>query len=573
MVLKKPPAMAIAKKYIKANVMFKFCFKNFTYKHRHLVVWVLLFAVSIQIVTASEIYRSHIKNGLLFASSITFTLLICSAVIISKRRFKNYRLKLASVLTLVYATAICFGIIYPIAYGNIRYGNILSFEGETSTIYGVAASEPTVSSSGSSIGIEVKTLYIKSDNRESEKAERIMLYLPNSPKNANIKSGSEIYFTAGLNKPVKKISNFNYRNYLMSRGCAVTAQTGACEFYEADKNTAAKFMKLSRTTRAKVKEYTENILSDSDEQALLQGILLGIKDSFSNELMNDMSDSGLMHIAAVSGLHIMFLSTVLAFLLKLFGRRLRSIIIIIVLFVFAYIADFTPSVLRAVIMVSVILLGNILMRDADAVTSLFFAAFVLLLCNPYILYSAGFLLSFSATLSILIYLKPMSVWGKFAADKLTDKIYNDKLKLRCNRTIRYFLEVIIVPLSCQILICPVSAYIFDKISLAAIILNIIVIPCTMIIFVAGLFNFALYLLVPAAAKFIGFVMLHIPLAIIRICAEKAADMPLKIVPLQTPGIITFVVYAFLCMVLYYVLAFYGEKRLKLLTNSKTIDKY
>lgn len=539
-----------------------------------MAVWVTLFAAAMWFAASFELYRAPHRRAILCTAIIFFVLLIFAAVLFSKRNFKNYKIKIAVILIVSYAAAVCFGIIYPIVYCDIRYGNIVSHQGKTAEVYGVVSSEPSVSSSGSSVGLKVRSSRIVSELGESEKPAYIMVYIPaKSEFSKTVKEGDVMRFTAALSRPVEKIDDFNYRNYLMSNGCAVMARTADCEFYEANKAAERKFLHFGKAARAKVKEYTENILSDSDEQALLQGILLGIKDDFSNELMNDMSDSGLMHIAAVSGLHIMFLSAVLAFLLRFFCRKLRNIIIIIILFVFAYIANFTPSVSRAVIMVSVILLGNILMRDSDAVTSLFFAAFILLLCNPYTLYSAGFLLSFFATLSILIYLKPLSMWGRFAADKLTDKIHNDKFKIRCRYVIWYFLEALILPLSCQILICPVSAYIFGKISLAAIILNIIVIPCTMIIFVAGLFNLVLYLFIPAAAKFVGYFMLHIPLAIIRLCAEKAANMPLKIVPMQNPGIITFVIYAFLCIAFYYTLTFYGEKRFKLSSDSKTIDKY
>ena len=103
------------------------------------------------------------------------------------------------------------------------------------------------------------------------------------------------------------MGDFYYRRQLLSQGVVI------CPYMPTvSVNTGRK--KLCGTNscgvgimiRGKVSEYADYILAGSEESGLLKGILIGDKNDFSENLYSDMSKSGFMHIAAVSGLHVSF---------------------------------------------------------------------------------------------------------------------------------------------------------------------------------------------------------------------------------------------------------------------------
>ena len=552
--------------------MFRFCFDRIMNKKRYLAAAVILFAAAVWVTAASNLYELPQRNTVLFLSIISFVVFSLTAFLCFKLRVKYHNfIKLPGIIAVCIAVASC-GIAYPLLYNNIFCQDIMSLDGSEALVFGTVCSEPKVSSSGVTVGFAVDTSYISADNVTLDNSGKLMAYIP-SDISSDVSFGSGICFTAKISRPAENINGFGFRNYLMSRGCAAVCYPKVYELYQADMTVKDRFLYFGYTMREKIKDYAEYVIPCGDEQALLKGILLGAKDGFSDDLYNNMSGSGFMHIAAVSGLHVMFLSWFLMFMLKRLPFRLRSLLIIPVLVVFACIAGFTPSVCRAIIMMSVMLLSKVLLRDADTITSLFFAALILVLSNPYVLYSVSFILSFTATLSLLIFIRPMALWGVIAAERLTGRIYAVLIRCgflknvekrvdfsyTCSRYISKLINFFTVPFSSQILMYPVSMYIFGRIGLASVLLNIIVIPCTMIIFVAGLLNFAVYMLVPAAAKLIGFVVLRIPLSIICSITAKTSDSFLSITSDQKPGVLTFVLYSILSIALYYFLTFYGEK--------------
>lgn len=554
--------------------MFRFCFDKLISKKRYLTFAVILFAAAAWLVMSLNIYELPSHNTVLFVVIISFVFFSAVSVLCLKLKSKNYNImKILCVLSVSIAVT-SFGIAYPLLYNNIVHNDLISLNGNNVLVFGAVCSEPKISSSGKNLGFEADTSYIESDGKVLENGGKIMAYVPADLAEVyDIKFGDNIQFTAILNRPPEKLDDFSFRNYLMSRGCTAVCYPKSFELYQTDKTIRERFLFFGHIMREKIVEYAEYVLPAGDEQALLKGILLGMKDDFSEELLDDMSGSGFMHIAAVSGLHIMFLCGFLTFALRRFPFRVRNFLIIPILAVFACIADFTPSVCRAVIMMSIVLLSNVFLKDPDAITSLFFAALVLMLNNPYVLYSTSFILSFSATLSLLIFIRPMELWGGIAAVKITDvtcAVLNragflnksekrEEFAQTYSGGISKLLGFFLVPCACQIFVYPVGIYLFGKVGLGSILLNIIVIPCTMIVFVCGLIGFVIYLIIPAAAKTAGFVVLRIPLGIICAAAEKASKSFLNVKPAQSPGVLTFILYSIFCIALYYFLTFYGEK--------------
>lgn len=463
------------------------------------------------------------------------------------------------------AAVLCAGILYNAAYDKLFFSSVREFANIEATVYGTVCSEPKLTGSGKYTALEIDASYIESGENSIENKGRIMAFVPCG---SEINFGDGVKFTAKLSLSNKDVDGFKYRNYLLSSGIVLTGFPKTYETYTARPTAVSRFMYFGHIVREKVCEYVEYVIRDSDASALLKGIMLGNKEGFSDFLYDSLSGAGLMHIAAVSGLHIMFLCAILERILGFVKFRLRGIFIIPLLIVFACVAAFTPSVLRAVITVSVVLVARLLLKDADSLTSLFFAALVLIVLNPYVIYSLSFCLSFAATLSLLIFIRPLSMWNRIISIKSAKlfRVSNDK-KEKFIGVSEKILGCFSVPIACQILVIPLSMYYFGGVSPGAVIGNIIVIPCTIVAFSAGFINFALYLIFPFAARICAIVVLYIPLKTICAIAAALKGTLINANPDFVPGAVTFTAYILFCIALYYIITTSAEdKLLKLRTT-------
>lgn len=151
-----------------------------------------------------------------------------------------------------------------------------------------------------------------------------------------------------------------------------------------------------------IKEKINSVLPNQ-EGAVLTAMLLGDKDSMSDETKTAFKQSGVMHLFAVSGLHLSLWSGLFFMLANklLRDKRIAALLSIGFTLFFMGLSAFSDSVVRAGIMMIVIYAGNLFRLKADSLNSLGFAALLICVMNPFSCYSVGFLLSFFSTLSLL----------------------------------------------------------------------------------------------------------------------------------------------------------------------------
>src|SRR5207249_5898697 len=159
-------------------------------------------------------------------------------------------------------------------------------------------------------------------------------------------------------------------------------------------------------------------ISGEKEQGLDEALLIGYKDDLDKNLVQAYSNTGVVHIIAISGLHLGLIYWLLLLLTKPLKRRkkfnwLRLLLIISSLWLFSILAGGQPSVLRSALMFTVLAFGEVVLRRTNIFNSLAASAFVLLCINPFWLWDVGFQLSYAALLSILIFFKPVSNWFYF----------------------------------------------------------------------------------------------------------------------------------------------------------------
>lgn len=161
----------------------------------------------------------------------------------------------------------------------------------------------------------------------------------------------------------------------------------------------------------KINRYLANKLRHigltQESEKFLQAVLLGEID-LEQEVRDDFSRSGLSHVLALSGTHVAAISMIIAMLffpLTLFGRRkIGQLSILMLLWLYAMVTGLSPSVLRAVIMISLVVIGQIFARNVKSFNVLCAAALLMLLFSPLSIYSMGFQLSFLAVAGILLFM-------------------------------------------------------------------------------------------------------------------------------------------------------------------------
>ena len=143
------------------------------------------------------------------------------------------------------------------------------------------------------------------------------------------------------------------------------------------------------------------LLFDEETAGFLTAILTGDRTLLPRQAGNDLSESGVYHITAVSGMHCGFLAAAVAFLVGWHRRRLLAVCTIPLLVFYALMTGGSPSVVRACVMLSLLLAAPLFRRENDGPTSLLTALMLILLHNPFAAASVGLQLSFGAVAGIL----------------------------------------------------------------------------------------------------------------------------------------------------------------------------
>lgn len=233
-----------------------------------------------------------------------------------------------------------------------------------------------------------------------------------------------------------------------------------------------------------------DILYGGDMGGLLKALITGEKSGMSDGFRNALSRAGLSHMTAVSGMHMVFL---VEFVLLLPGnRRWKSLAAIPLMFGFALLTGVAPSVVRAAVMETILLLGVLLRRQYDAMTALSAALFVILVQNPWAAGSIGLQLSFASVLGIhLILPKLLSDWHEPVTDSWGKRCFQ-----RCLWNAR---QAMALTISAMAFTVPLTVLYFDQVSVIAPLSNLLVVWSVSLLMAGGMLTALLYGVLPIVA--------------------------------------------------------------------------
>lgn len=343
-------------------------------------------------------------------------------------------------------------------------------------------------------------------------------------------------------KPATNPGGFDYKRYLSSLGISGTVSiNNTSELKIIGYEKGGWLYRLGFGIKNKVLRIIEFCL-DKNQAGLLSGMIIGYKDGLDENAFTAFSRAGLTHIMVASGMNVAFIILPLTFILnKLrFGKRTSNIFIIIILILFVFVTGFSASVVRAVIMGIVILIGQLLRRETDIYTSISLAALILLFINPFIIYDIGFQLSFGATISLVLLYPKIKT---FVSRKHIPEIISDTLA---------------ATLSAQIGVIPITLYYFNSFSTISILSNLLVVPFVQIITIIGFIMVFCGLVNINLATLVGYVNNSL-LSFVLFVTEYSSKLPYASIKLPTPDFSLILIYY--GTVLYIIL---GRNKLKTL---------
>lgn len=235
-------------------------------------------------------------------------------------------------------------------------------------------------------------------------------------------------------------------------------------------------LRLYPAVLRKAIENTIDAIFPNDTAFFARALLLGDRTDIEYELNTAFKVTGISHIIAVSGLHVSVLASAV-YLLAGKKRWLMAVLGIPTVLLFAAVVGFTPSITRACIMQILLLIALVLDRDYDPLTSLAFAASLLLIINPMCITSVSFQLSFGCMAGIFLFSN--GIYGWIADWHLWR---NAKRKTVLGGARSWIAGSMSVSLAAMIFTTPLCAYYFGSISLISVLTNLLVLWLVGLIF-------------------------------------------------------------------------------------------
>ena len=277
-----------------------------------------------------------------------------------------------------------------------------------------------------------------------------------------------------------------------------------------------------------------------DAASFARALLLGERSGISYETNTSFKITGIMHIIAVSGLHV---SILFGFVHTIcFRRRVPTAILgIFSLILFAAAAGFTPSVTRACIMQILMLIAMLFDREYDAPTELAFSALAMMLVNPLVITSVSFQLSVGCMAGIFVFHEKIHSW-------ITAKLGCGKDQ-RFVRIKRWFSGSVSVTLSAMTLTTPLVAHYFGTVSLTGVLTNLLTLWAVNFIFYGIILVCIAGSVLPAA----GALLAHLVTWLIRyvlIVAGVLSKFPLAAVYTRSIYIVFWLIFIYVLMAVF-----------------------
>ena len=313
---------------------------------------------------------------------------------------------------------------------------------------------------------------IRDDSSWKKATGKIMIKFKTSDSNIIPNIGSMLVIKKEPQKIIgnKNPGGFQADEYYETKGVFHQVSLTLKDHQQIGKDSSALLRKTVLKWRDQLLHQLQQALpSDKKVIGIAEALLIGYQEDLDPDLMQAYSRTGVVHIIAISGLHVGIIYAVLWWILSsipFMHKRtwIKCLSVLIFLWIFTLISGASPSVLRSTVMFSVLLIGKPFDRKLSAFSALLLSAFILLVFDPYLLWNLGFQLSYIAVTGILFLQKP---FHSFLKTKY--KVFNP------------ISEMVSVTLAAQLATMPVTLFYFHQFPNYFLIANLIAVPLSTII--------------------------------------------------------------------------------------------
>ena len=305
---------------------------------------------------------------------------------------------------------------------------------------------------------------------------KVMAYFPKSDSAFALHYGDLIAIPAPIREvtPPLNPEEFDYRAYLERKGITGQVYLKEEDWFDLQTNDANPIYAFSYHFRDILLASLQRSGLSDNEFGVAAAILLGYDDNLADEVRKNYVAAGSMHILCVSGMHVGIIYLLASFLLGFLNRKkwqktLKQVLLLALIWFYALIAGLSPSILRASLMISFVIIGEILRRKGFIINSIAASAFILLCMNPNNLFEIGFLLSYAAVMGIVVLQRPIYNL-LYVKNKLLDKAW----------------QITAVALAAQISTIPFTLFYFHQFTTYFWLSNLFMTPISFVVVISGM---------------------------------------------------------------------------------------
>ena len=305
---------------------------------------------------------------------------------------------------------------------------------------------------------------------------KVMAYFPKTDSAFALRYGDLIAIPAPIREvtPPLNPGEFDYRAYLGRKGITGQLYLKAEDWMDLQVNNANPLYAFAYRFRDILLASLQRSGLSDNEFGVAAAILLGYDDNLADEVRKNYVAAGSMHILCVSGMHVGIIYLLASFLLGFLNRKkwqqtLKQVLLLALIWFYALIAGLTPSILRASLMISFVIIGEMIRRQGFIINTIAASAFVLLCVKPYNLFEIGFQLSYAAVIGIVVLHRPIYNL-LYVKNKLLDKLW----------------EITVVALAAQAATIPFTLFYFNQFSTYFALSNLLMTPISFVVVVSGM---------------------------------------------------------------------------------------
>ncbi|MFN4082604.1 MAG: ComEC/Rec2 family competence protein [Bacteroidia bacterium] len=350
-------------------------------------------------------------------------------------------------------------------------------------------------------------------NKSQPVKGKLLVYFKKDLQSLALKYGDVLIVKANytdVNGPQNPFE-FNYKRYLSFNQIFHQMYLSSNSYLPLKINKGLLHFKLAYSVQAYIKENLSKYVVTKSEVGVAQALLYGYDNDIDPDILKAYSNTGTLHVLAVSGMHVGVIYLVLGMLLRPLDNRKKLKWIkypILLGFVWSYsiLCGLSPSILRATVMISFFTVAEIINRRGNSYNTLAASAFLLVCINTNIIANVGFQLSYLAVLGIIT-VNPV-LYRQLSFDtKIGDGIW----------------KIVSVSIAAQFATFPIGMLYFHQFPVYFLFSNLLIIPLTTLIIYSGIL-LMVFSPIPFAGETMGFVVKHL-IALTNFLVSSVEKMP------------------------------------------------